>query len=194
MSKAQTHLKTASRPVYDAARKLDIRQVSMSEHNLDNVTLYTDGAASGNPGPGGYGAVLLCQAHRKELSGGFKRTTNNRMEILGVIMGLRALKRPCRVTVYSDSRYVVDAIEKRWLEHWKARGWRKADRQPVLNRDLWQQLDELLATHQVRFHWVAGHRGNPENERCDTLAVAAYGRPNLPDDPGFDPKPAPSLL
>jgi len=147
--------------------------------------IYADGASSGNPGPGGYGVVLLCQSHRKELSGGFQKTTNNRMELLGVITGLKALKRRCRVTVISDSRYVVDAVEKQWMVKWKSFGWRKNKKDTLLNRDLWKQLDELLGTHEVRFKWIPGHRGYRENERCDELAVAAAQQPHLPPDPGF---------
>ncbi len=140
------------------------------------VSLYTDGACSGNPGPGGWGAILRYQGTEKELSGGVGDTTNNRMELTAVIKGLEALKQPCRVVVYSDSKYVVDAISKGWLDNWMARGWRKAARKgqgdPVLNVDLWEQLLPLLDRHQVDFQWVRGHAGHPENERADRLAVA----------------------
>jgi ribonuclease HI len=153
---------------------------------FDEVTIYADGASSGNPGPGGYGVVLLCQNHRKELSGGFKKTTNNRMELLGVITGLQALKRRCRVTVISDSKYVVDAVEKKWMVKWKSFGWRRNQKDLLLNSDLWKQLDEALGAHDVRFKWVPGHRGYRENERCDELAVGAAQKPNLPIDPGFE--------
>jgi len=147
-----------------------------------NIVIYTDGAASGNPGPGGYGTVLLYGDLRKELSGGFRKTTNNRMELLAVIEGLKALKASCNVTVYSDSKYIVDAIEKGWLVNWIKRNWVKSNKERVLNPDLWQQLCVLLSKHNVKFIWVKGHDGNIENERCDELAVAAYKQPNLPPD------------
>lgn len=139
---------------------------------INCVTIYADGACSGNPGPGGWGAILRVNGHEKELSGGEKDTTNNRMELTSVIMGLSALKKPCNVTVVTDSKYVADAIGKGWLKKWKTNGWRKSDKKPVLNKDLWEKLDELLQKHTVVFNWVEGHAGHPENERCDTLAVA----------------------
>ncbi|MFV0399968.1 MAG: ribonuclease HI [Oscillospiraceae bacterium] len=141
---------------------------------MKNVRLYTDGACSGNPGPGGWGTILRFGGHEKELSGGEADTTNNRMELTAVIKGLEALKEPCKVDVTSDSRYVVDAVEKGWARGWKARGWKKADKKPALNADLWEQLLRLLDTHDVTFHWIRGHDGHPENERCDALAVEAY--------------------
>jgi len=141
-----------------------------------HVELFTDGACSGNPGPGGWGAILRHKGSEKELSGGDQQTTNNRMELTAVIQGLKALKQPCRVSIYSDSKYVVDAINKGWLENWMARGWRKAARKgqgdPVLNVDLWQQLVSIIDVHQVDFHWIRGHTGHPENERADRLAVS----------------------
>jgi len=144
--------------------------------DLPQVTLYTDGACSGNPGPGGWGDILRYEGREKELAGGEKNTTNNRMELTAIIKGLEALKKPCQVAVYSDSRYVVDAIEKGWLESWVERGWRKIVKkgrgQPVLNVDLWERLLQLLQVHEVQFHWVEGHRGHPENERADRLAVS----------------------
>ena len=144
--------------------------------DLLQVILYTDGACAGNPGPGGWGAVLQYEGREKELSGGNKRTTNNRMELTAVIRGLEALKQPCLVAVYSDSRYIVDAINKGWLESWIAKGWRKgrgkSRAQQVKNVDLWQRLVELLQGHKVEFHWVPGHMGYPENERADRLAVS----------------------
>lgn len=147
-----------------------------SKADRPQVSLYTDGACSGNPGPGGWGAILRYQGVEKELAGGEAKTTNNRMELTAVIKGLEALKQPCQVAVYSDSRYIVDAINKGWLDSWIARGWRKAASKglgkPVLNQDLWQQLVALLKVHQVEFHWVRGHTGHPENERADRLAVA----------------------
>lgn len=136
------------------------------------VHLYTDGACSGNPGPGGWGAVLIYGEARKELSGGERDTTNNRMELTAAIRGLQALREPCRVILTSDSRYLVDAVTKGWLRSWQRRGWRKAGNDPVLNVDLWQQLLPLLEQHQVEFVWVKGHAGHPENECCDRMAVA----------------------
>ena len=136
------------------------------------VHLYTDGACSGNPGPGGWGAVLIYGEARKELSGGERDTTNNRMELTAAIRGLQALREPCRVILTSDSRYLVDAVTKGWLRSWQRRGWKKAGNDPVLNDDLWQQLLPLLEQHQVEFVWVKGHAGHPENECCDRMAVA----------------------
>ena len=137
-----------------------------------NVTIYTDGACSGNPGPGGYGAILMYGAHKKELSGGDPNTTNNRMELMGVITALKALNRPCQVDLYTDSQYVVNAIEKGWAKKWQANGWMRNKKDKALNPDLWQTLLELLDVHQVAFHWVKGHAENPSNNRCDELAVA----------------------
>ena len=140
---------------------------------MKTITIYTDGACSGNPGPGGWGAILEWQGHQKELSGGEAQTTNNRMELTAVLTALAILKEPCVVELYSDSKYVVDAIEKGWLYGWQKKGWIKADKKPVLNVDLWQQLLLLLARHDVRLHWVKGHAENEKNNRCDQLAVAA---------------------
>ena len=139
---------------------------------MKTVTIYTDGACSGNPGPGGWGAILAWQGHEKELSGGAAATTNNRMELTAVLTALALLKEPCVVELYSDSKYVVDAIEKGWLYSWQKKGWIKADKKPVLNVDLWQQLLPQLARHQVHLHWVKGHAENEKNNRCDQLAVA----------------------
>ncbi len=152
----------------------------MSE--LKQVVIYTDGACSGNPGPGGYGAVMLFNGHRKELSGGFRRTTNNRMELLGAIEGLRALKDRCSVKLHTDSQYVVNAIEKGWAAKWKANGWMRNKKDKAVNPDLWEQLLTLCQHHKVEFVWVRGHNGDKENERCDRLAVAAAQQPNLPAD------------
>lgn len=135
--------------------------------------MFTDGACSGNPGPGGYGTILRYEGHEKELSGGEADTTNNRMELTAVIVGLEALKEPCHVTLTTDSKYVADAITKGWAESWQRNGWRKADKKPALNVDLWEKLLLLLKTHEVEIVWVKGHEGHPENERCDTLAVNA---------------------
>ena len=139
---------------------------------MKTVTIYTDGACSGNPGPGGWGAILEWQGHEKELSGGEAATTNNRMELTAVLTALALLKEPCVVELYSDSKYVVDAIEKGWLYGWQKKGWIKADKKPVLNVDLWQQLLPQLTRHQGHLHWVKGHAENEKNNRCDQLAVA----------------------
>ena len=141
---------------------------------MKTVTIYTDGACSGNPGPGGWGAILEYGGAEKELSGGEDSTTNNRMELTAVIRGLEALKEPCTVELYSDSKYVIDALQKGWAKGWRARGWIKSDKKPALNPDLWQRLLELTQTHQVHCHWVKGHADNPKNNRCDQLAVEQW--------------------
>ena len=143
---------------------------------MKTVILYTDGACSGNPGPGGWGAILEYRGTEKELSGGEAATTNNRMELTAVIKGLEALKEPCRVELYSDSKYVIDALEKGWAESWRKKGWVKSDKKPALNPDLWQRLLELTAQHTMVYHWVKGHADNPKNNRCDELAVAQWKR------------------
>ena len=139
---------------------------------MKQVEIYTDGACSGNPGPGGWGAILLYKGHRKEISGGEPATTNNRMELTAVISALSMLKEPCVVELYSDSKYVIDALEKGWAWGWKKRGWVKSDKKPALNPDLWERLLGLTQTHTVHYHWVKGHAENPLNNRCDELAVA----------------------
>lgn len=149
------------------------------------VIIYTDGSCLGNPGPGGWAAVLKYDKTRKELAGGFGPTTNNRMELVAAIMALKALKRPCRVTLHTDSQYIRNAVEKGWLDSWRSNGWRTAGKKPVKNQDLWQELIPLLDKHDVRFVWVRGHSGDKENERCDELARKQAARPNLPRDPGF---------
>jgi ribonuclease HI len=149
------------------------------------VVVYTDGACSGNPGPGGFGAVLLFGERRLELSEGYRSTTNNRMELLAVITALEALKRPCVVRLHSDSQYVVNAILKGWLEGWIKRGWRKSNKKPVENVDLWKRLLPLLDRHDVTFSWVKGHANVPENERADQLAVDASYAPDLKEDTGY---------
>ncbi len=141
---------------------------------MKKVQLFTDGACSGNPGAGGWGAILRFGSAEKELSGGEKETTNNRMELTAVIMGLSALKEPCEVTLVTDSKYVADGITKGWAESWQKNGWRKADKKPALNPDLWEKLLELIKIHKVEINWVKGHAGHPENERCDRLAVQFY--------------------
>lgn len=155
-----------------------------------DVIAYTDGSARGNPGPGGYGAVLTCtvtsgKQHKLELSGGYRRTTNNRMELMGVIVALEALNRPCNVTLHSDSQYVVKAFNDHWIEGWVRRGWKTAAKKPVKNVDLWQRLLAAKEPHQVSFVWVKGHAGNPLNERCDELATTAADSDELIDDIGF---------
>ena len=139
---------------------------------MKTVTLYTDGACSGNPGPGGWGAILEFQGVEKELSGGESSTTNNRMELTAVNEGLSALKEPCIVELYSDSKYVIDGLSKGWAVSWRKNGWRKADKKPALNPDLWEKLLDLVEIHQLHYHWVKGHADNPKNNRCDELAVA----------------------
>ncbi|MBN2281376.1 MAG: ribonuclease HI [Candidatus Marinimicrobia bacterium] len=150
------------------------------------ITIYTDGACSGNPGPGGFGVVLKQGQYRKELSEGFKLTTNNRMELLAVIEGLEALKyENSEVKIYSDSKYIVDAINQDWAVKWRANGWKRNKKDMAKNPDLWTRLLDLLEKHQVEFIWVKGHAGNPENERCDELAVQASMGENLSDDVEF---------
>lgn len=150
------------------------------------IFLFTDGASSGNPGPGGYGVVLKCAGREMEMSGGFSLTTNNRMELLAVIKGLEALKEPCKVLLYSDSKYVVDAIEKGWVAKWKKNGWMRNSKERASNVDLWERLLPLLEKHQVSFIWVKGHADNPENERCDALARAAIQCGTLQNDEMYE--------
>ena len=149
---------------------------------MKTVTLYTDGACSGNPGPGGWGAILEFEGHRKELSGGEDNTTNNRMELTAVIKGLQALKEPCVVELYSDSKYVIDGLEKGWAKNWQKNNWIKSDKKPALNKELWEELLLLCDTHTVKVNWIKGHNGHPENERCDELATNAILGDNLLED------------
>ena len=149
------------------------------------VTVFTDGACSGNPGPGGYAAILQYGEHRRELSGGFRRTTNNRMELTAAIKGLEALKKPCDVTLVSDSEYVVNGVTKNWARGWRAKGWRRSGK-IVPNWDLWRRLLELCEQHRVELRWVEGHAGHDENEQCDRLAVAAASQDDLPIDVGYE--------
>ena len=139
---------------------------------MNTVTIYTDGACSGNPGPGGWGAILRYGAHEKELSGGEEMTTNNRMELTAVIRALEALKEPCTVELWSDSKYVIDGLEKGWAKGWQKKGWIKSDKKPALNVELWERLLALTEAHEMRYHWVRGHADNEYNNRCDALAVA----------------------
>ena len=150
-----------------------------------HVIMYTDGACTGNPGPGGYGIVLIYGEYRREISGGYRRTTNNRMELMGPIVGLEVLKQSCRVTLHSDSQYVVEGIEKGWAKKWRSNSWMRNKRERAVNPDLWERLLELCERHEVEFRWVRGHAGNPENERCDQLAVEAAHMESLPADEGY---------
>lgn len=140
---------------------------------MKQINIYTDGACSGNPGPGGWGAVLEYKGQVKELSGGEADTTNNRMELMGIIRALESLKEPCEITFYSDSKYVIDGLSKGWAAGWRKRGWVKSDKKPALNSDLWAQLLDLCEGHKIIYRWVKGHAGHPQNERCDALAVEA---------------------
>lgn len=165
---------------------------------MKNVTIYSDGACSGNPGPGGYGVVLIFNQHRKELSKGYRYTTNNRMELMAVIAALKSLKEPSRVTIHSDSKYIVDAINKGWARRWRSKGWKRNNKKWAENVDLWEKLLRLIEEHDVRFNWVKGHQGLRENERSDQLAVEASQSEHLSVDKAFEsgqtqPKP-PSLF
>jgi ribonuclease HI len=164
------------------------KEIDFMPESLKKVSIYTDGACTHNPGPGGYGIVLLYGPHRKELSGGFRHTTNNRMEMMAAIVALQSLKEPCQVTLYSDSKYLVDAILKGWAKRWQDNGWRRNSQEKAINPDLWQQLLDLCKYHRVDFQWVKGHAGNAENERCDRLAVQATKQENLPPDLGYEQK------
>ena len=150
-----------------------------------HITIYADGACLGNPGPGGYGTILLYRGHKRELSGGYRKTTNNRMEIMAAIVGLEALKEKCNVTLYSDSEYLVKAMSQGWAWRWRANGWKRSRREKVLNPDLWDRLLQLCEHHEVQFSWVKGHAGTEENTRCDELAVQAAQQANLPCDEGY---------
>ncbi|MBI4311581.1 MAG: ribonuclease HI [Chloroflexi bacterium] len=164
-----------------------VRKPSVSKGNLPRVTIFTDGACLGNPGPGGYGVVLLFGPQRKELSGGYRLTTNNRMEIMAAIAGLEALTQPCTVALISDSQYLVNAMEKGWAAKWKASRWMRNKTEKAINPDLWERLLALCSKHDVTFSWVRGHSGTKENERCDRLAVTAANQQGLPEDDGYRP-------
>jgi ribonuclease HI len=153
------------------------------------VDIYTDGGCEPNPGPGGYGVVLIHPRKRMELSGGFRKTTNNRMEIYAAIAGLEMLKQPCKVTLHSDSQYLVKAMSEGWVANWKQKKWWRSRTERPENVDLWQRLDALCQTHQVEFRWVKGHAGIPDNERCDQLSMSGLRQPNLPQDQGYENKP-----
>ena len=153
-----------------------------------NVTIFTDGAARGNPdGPGGYGTILQYvdpagTLHEREFSAGYKKTTNNRMELMAAIIGLEALRKPCRVDLYSDSKYLTDAFNQKWIDSWQKKNWKTSSGSAVKNRDLWERLLRAMEPHSVSFHWVKGHDGHPENERCDQLATSAADGDELLDD------------
>ena len=149
------------------------------------IAAYTDGSCLGNPGPGAWAAVLSYGEHERAISGGVCRTTNNRMELMAAIMALESLTEACRVDLYTDSRYLRDAVEKKWLRSWQKNGWRTADKKPVKNRDLWERLVPQLSRHNVAMHWVAGHSGHPQNEKVDLIARSLASQPGLPPDPGF---------
>ena len=150
------------------------------------VTIYTDGACIANPGPGGYGTVLMYKGRRRELSGGYRLTTNNRMEMLAAIVALEALKESCRVTIHTDSEYLANAVEKGWARRWKANGWRRNKKEKALNPDLWERLITLCDSHEVEFKWIRGHAGDIENERCDSLVIQAAQQSTLIVDEGYE--------
>ncbi|MGC9522741.1 MAG: ribonuclease HI [Anaerolineae bacterium] len=153
-----------------------------------HVTAYTDGSSLGNPGPGGYGVILRYGGHEKELSGGFRCTTNNRMELLAAIKALEALTEPCEVTLHTDSQYLARAIEEGWAQRWQRNGWMRNKKERALNPDLWARLLALCDKHDIEFVWIRGHNGDPLNERCDALAKEAAEQPRLPPDPGYPDK------
>ena len=176
----------------DAVEYLSENGIDVSGYDIpeqkqedDRIYIYTDGGALNNPGPGGYGVVLLYQGHRKELSGGFQMTTNNRMELTACIEGLKSLTKQSKVTIYSDSKYIVDAVTKDWAPRWRANGWKRDNKQPVENADLWIQLLAEVEKHEIEWVWVKGHAGKKENERCDQLAGDAMRGPNLNPDFGY---------
>lgn len=167
-------------------------RVTQTVDDVTRVTIHTDGACMGNPGPGGYGVVLRFGAHRRELSAGYRLTTNNRMEMRAAIAGLQALTRPCRVILYSDSKYLVVAMTEGWPRRWEAMGWKRSLKKTAANPDLWAELLRLCDDHEVEFAWVKGHAGDPDNERCDRLAVLASQQVDLLDDEGYGgPPPSP---
>lgn len=154
--------------------------------NIPEVIIYTDGACVNNPGTGGYGVVLIFGKHRKELSAGYKKTTNNRMEKMGVIVGLQTLKTRCKVKLYSDSKYVVETLQKGWIKNWKDNAWRNRKGEKILNTDLWEKILQMTQEHEVEFIWVKGHDGIIENERCDELAETAARQEDLQEDEGYE--------
>jgi ribonuclease HI len=152
---------------------------------MKHVTIYTDGSSRGNPGPGGFGTLLVYNGQKKEISSGFAKTTNNRMEILAALTGIESLREPCQVTVYSDSKYLIDTMDKGWIHGWEKKGWSRGKNKPLKNIDLWKRMSEAVKGHQIDWKWVKGHSGHPENERCDVLATSAADRRNNPADEGF---------
>jgi ribonuclease HI len=160
--------------------------LSTKKEQLQHVTIYTDGACIGNPGPGGYGVILIHGKTRKEISSGFRLTTNNRMELMGVIAGLESLKYKCSVTLYTDSQYIADSINKGWAAKWKALGWMRNKKDPAVNPDLWEKLLDLCEKHEVQFKWLRGHAGHLENERCDILSYQVAQGKHLPVDKGYE--------
>lgn len=153
---------------------------------MKHVHIHTDGSSRGNPGPGGYGAVVTFGPYRKELAGGFRRTTNNRMEVLAAIAGFESLHEPCKITLWSDSRYLVDTMNKNWIAGWKKRGWKRSDKTPVKNVDLWVRMERATDGHDIEWKWLKGHAGHKENERCDLLATGAADGSCLKEDEGYD--------
>ena len=168
------------------------RLVSDKLTGLRKVFIYTDGATIGNPGPGGYGIVMIYGKHRKEFMGGFRLTTNNRMELMAALVGLGMLKSKCSVTIYTDSQYLADSISRGWAKRWRANGWKTKEGKQVSNVDMWQQLLEQCDKHIVTFEWIRGHAGNPENERCDYLAMQLASSRGLPADAGYENQFGPS--
>jgi ribonuclease HI len=153
---------------------------------MKRVIIHTDGGCKGNPGPGGYGAVMVCGKHRKELSAGYRMTTNNRMELRAAIAALRTLSEPCEVELHSDSKYLIDAVSKKWIDGWVKRGWKTSAKEPVKNQDLWLELLDASVGHKIHWRWVKGHAGHTENERCDELANTAVAEKQLQEDSGFE--------
>jgi ribonuclease HI len=187
MQTKSSGLKAASRPKREKkARPAAAPTEPKRGAHAKRIVIHTDGSSLGNPGPGGYGVVITERTKGRELSGGFRKTTNNRMELLACIVGLQQLKGPSAVDLYSDSRYVVDAMVKGWAKRWQRNGWRKSTGQKALNTDLWTQLLALCERHDVNFIWVRGHAGNPANERCDQLATQAAAQADLPADRGYE--------
>jgi len=158
----------------------------MKNPGLPQVVIYTDGACTGNPGPGGYGVILKSSRHRKEISAGYRRTTNNRMELMAVIAGLVAVKESCRITLYTDSKYIADSVNLKWVFQWREKGWRRGKREKAQNVDLWEKILPLLDEHEVEVKWVRGHAGDPDNERADFLAVQAIRNPHLQSDEYYE--------
>lgn len=152
---------------------------------MKHVTIYTDGSSRGNPGPGGFGCLLIYNNQQREISGGFAKTTNNRMEIMAALRGIESLKEPCEVTLYSDSKYLIDTMAKGWIHGWKKKGWSRGPNKPLKNIDLWQRMSQTIQGHKIQWKWVKGHAGHAENERCDELATAAADRRGNPADEGF---------